>query len=142
MSRLDEFVSRLDKARFTGHGHGIARCPAHDDRMPSLTFREGDDGRVLVHCFGGCSVEQVVAAVGLTLSDIMPEGPLDVLPNKRSRIPARDVLEAMAFSALVVAIMASHMAQGKQLSEEEKDKLFAIAGEFQEAIEYATRRES
>ena len=134
----DEFVSRLDKVRSTGRGRWIACCPAHDDRIPSLTVGEGSDGRVLVHCFGGCSVEQVVGAVGLSLSEIMPDGPAPVMPAKRQRIPPKDVLEAMAFNALVVAIAASDIAQGKTLSEEERLKLFEIAGEFHEAIEYVT----
>src|SRR5438094_550718 len=35
----------------------MARCPAHDDREPSLSIREGDHGKVLVCCHAGC--EQV-----------------------------------------------------------------------------------
>ena len=135
--KVDRLLSALHKVR-GGNGRWMACCPAHDDRTPSLTIAEGDDGRVLVHCFGGCSVESVVSAVGMTLSDLMPEtAPMQ--PARKMRIPAPDVLRAMAFNATVVAIVASDMAQGKQLTLHEKDKLFAIAGEFHEAIEYATR---
>lgn len=53
--------------------HGwMARCPAHRDRTPSLSITEGSDGRALVHCFGGCPQEAVVAALrdaGLWSSD-------------------------------------------------------------------------
>ena len=38
----------------TGRGW-IARCPAHDDRNPSLSIADGADGRILVTCFAGCS---------------------------------------------------------------------------------------
>ncbi len=41
----------------------MARCPAHDDRDPSLSIREGSDGRVLVKCFAGCGQNQVIAAL-------------------------------------------------------------------------------
>ncbi len=41
----------------------VARCPAHDDREPSLSIRDADDGKVLVRCHAGCSQEQVVAAL-------------------------------------------------------------------------------
>ena len=41
----------------------IARCPAHDDRKPSLSIRDGDDGKVLVRCHAGCDQEQVIAAL-------------------------------------------------------------------------------
>ena len=46
------------------HGaDGTARCPAHDDHEPSLSVRDGDGGRLLTHCFSGCSAEAVWAAL-------------------------------------------------------------------------------
>jgi len=35
-------------------GSWMARCPAHDDREPSLSIRDADDSKVLVHCHAGC----------------------------------------------------------------------------------------
>lgn len=64
-------VSRLTGVQSSG-GELIARCPAHDDHTPSLTIREASDGAVLLHCFAGCSVENIVATLGLTLSDLFP----------------------------------------------------------------------
>jgi len=43
----------------------MARCPAHEDRDPSLSISEGREGQPLVHCFAGCTYEAVVAALGL-----------------------------------------------------------------------------
>lgn len=51
------------------------RCPAHDDRRPSLSIRRGDDGRALVNCHAGCTVDAVCAAVGLTLADLFADSP-------------------------------------------------------------------
>lgn len=49
------------------------RCPAHEGNSnTSLSLTPGDDGRVLVHCFAGCSAESVCSAVGLRLADLMP----------------------------------------------------------------------
>ena len=45
------------------------------------------------------------------------------------------VLEAMALNAMMVAILAADMAKGRTLTVEEKDQLFAIAGELQDAVE-------
>jgi hypothetical protein len=134
----DTLLSRLEKVRGSG-GQWTACCPAHDDRGPSLRVKEGDDGRVLLHCFAGCSIDEIVGALGYSLSDIMPEQ--RPLPMPRRSIPAPEVLEAMTVNAMVVAICAADIAKGRQLSPEEKDKLFAIAGEFQQAIEFcgATR---
>src|ERR1700674_2938902 len=41
----------------------MARCPAHDDRCPSLSIQDTADGRVLLHCFSGCAQAQVIAAL-------------------------------------------------------------------------------
>src|SRR5215470_3605068 len=40
-----------------------ARCPAHDDRHPSLDISETTEGRVLVHCWSGCSQAEVIEAL-------------------------------------------------------------------------------
>jgi len=46
------------------------RCPAHDDRKPSLGVSVGDDSRVLFHCRAGCTVEAIVSALGLSMRDL------------------------------------------------------------------------
>jgi putative DNA primase/helicase len=40
-----------------------ARCPAHDDRSPSLSIRDGNDGKVLVRCHAGCTQPEVIAVL-------------------------------------------------------------------------------
>ena len=49
-----------------------ARCPAHDDHDPSLSIGIGDDGKILLHCFAGCSMETIVAKLGLQPADLFP----------------------------------------------------------------------
>jgi putative DNA primase/helicase len=70
---LDEFIDRvhLEGVRKQGGGY-LARCPAHEDRIPSLSIGEGDDGRVLLHCWAGCETRDVVAALRLTWRDLFP----------------------------------------------------------------------
>lgn len=72
---VDNLLSRLDAVK-GGHGRWIARCPAHDDRSPSLSICECDDGRILVHCHAGCSPADIMSAVGLSMTDLFPDGPL------------------------------------------------------------------
>ena len=66
----------LDALRDHGHepkrsGKGWScRCPAHEDRNPSLSVNAGDDGRALIRCHAGCTVEAVCAAIGLQPSDL------------------------------------------------------------------------
>lgn len=68
---MELFVSRLENVRTYGTAHS-ARCPAHDDNENSLSVAEGVDGRVLVHCFAGCDVSDIVAEMNLTLRDLFP----------------------------------------------------------------------
>ena len=50
------------RGRWSG-SYGTARCPAHDDREPSLSIATGNRGKVLVHCHAGCAQVAVVAAL-------------------------------------------------------------------------------
>lgn len=51
------------------------RCPAHHDRTPSLKIDAGIDGRALLRCHAGCTVEAVCRAVGLRPADLFPDDP-------------------------------------------------------------------
>jgi len=66
---VDVLLGRLEGVRRTGANSWVARCPAHDDRDPSLSVSV-KDGRVLVHCFAGCTPDEVLGAVGLTWKDL------------------------------------------------------------------------
>jgi putative DNA primase/helicase len=44
-------------------GSWTARCPAHDDHTPSLSIRDSDDDKVLVHCHAGCAQRDVIVAL-------------------------------------------------------------------------------
>lgn len=99
----DTILQHLEKVRRTGPGSWVACCRAHDDKSPSLTIRETGDGRVLVHCFGGCSVEEVLAAVGLTFADLFPPRETHHSKPERRPFPAADVLRAIGFESIVVA---------------------------------------
>lgn len=138
MANAQSMLSTLRKVRKTALGEWVACCPAHDDRSPSLTVKETADGRVLVHCFSGCSAAEVVGAIGMTLADLMPERLTD---SSLPRMPwnPRTVLEAVANNATILALMATDTAHGKSLTYTDKDKMVELAGEILEAVEYATR---
>ena len=69
---IETLTSRLDSVKETGQGKYVARCPAHDDKSPSLAIKDCDDGRILLHCFAGCEAEDVLASIGLTFTDTRP----------------------------------------------------------------------
>jgi hypothetical protein len=53
-------IARTLGGRKAGGGW-TAHCPAHDDRTPSLSIRDTDDGKVLICCHAGCEQEQVIS---------------------------------------------------------------------------------
>lgn len=71
---LEKVLRRLEKVKSAGTGKWQACCPAHDDKSPSLAIKETSDGTVLLKCWAGCSVAEVVSAVGLELRDLFPGG--------------------------------------------------------------------
>ncbi|MGD0733841.1 MAG: hypothetical protein ABR976_01795 [Terracidiphilus sp.] len=80
-------MANLLYARRTGAGRWQAKCPAHHDRSPSLSIREGPDGRVLVHCFAGCPPDAILRALGLTWADVNGRNPLS--PEQRRQAAAQ-----------------------------------------------------
>ncbi len=47
------------EGRRSGKGW-IAKCPAHEDNKPSLSIGVGRNGRPLVHCFSGCTQDELI----------------------------------------------------------------------------------
>lgn len=67
-----ERLRQLPGYRLTGTRQWEARCPAHNDRKASLAIGLGDDGRVLLKCFAGCSLEQIARETGIDVKDLFP----------------------------------------------------------------------
>lgn len=137
MSKLDNFLSRLHKVRKNGKDY-MAACPAHDDKSPSLTIAEKEDGRVLVHCFGGCETSDVLAAVGLEMKDIMPEN-VGFHRRKPDRRPfnAMDILSAVRLDLTQALIVCKDIQAGKVLTEDESLAMARIVGRVSMAIDLA-----
>lgn len=57
-----ETIAKALGGRKAGGGWS-ARCPAHDDRTPSLSLRDAGDGKVLVCCHAGCDQGEVIASL-------------------------------------------------------------------------------
>lgn len=68
---LHSFLGRLSGVKRTGSQYQ-AKCPAHDDHNASLSVCERD-GKLLVHCHAGCSAQEIVRAMGLSLRDLYVE---------------------------------------------------------------------
>lgn len=68
---VQQVLDLLEGVRKSGDGW-TGRCPAHDDSRASLSVAEGNDGRALIHCFAGCNIEEILAAIGMEMFDLFP----------------------------------------------------------------------
>ena len=71
-TNIDVILSRLKDIRLAGESKWQALCPAHEDHSPSLSITLGDDGRVLLKCFAGCSFEEICRAAGINPAELRP----------------------------------------------------------------------
>ena len=67
---VQEVISRLADVKETGSNQWQAKCPAHDDNKPSLSIKQGTDGKVVLHCHAGCSPKNICAAIGIAVADL------------------------------------------------------------------------
>lgn len=138
---IDSMLQRLDSVKATGRGRWQARCPSHEDNSPSLSLKLEDDGRILIHCFAGCDTADVVASVGLSLSELFPRSDIPGHSRKPVAKPfnAHDALSALALEALIVLHCANHLATNGPLSEADHRRLLTSACRFQRGLEVCTR---
>ena len=76
-AKLQELLSRLDKCRevpTSKHDRTwSACCPAHDDKNPSFGVALCHDGKILMHCYAGCSIDEICFSLGVQPQDLFPE---------------------------------------------------------------------
>lgn len=131
----DRILPSLERVKQTGPDRWLACCPAHEDKSPSLAIREVDD-RVLLHCFAGCSVYEIVSSVGLELSDLFPEQIKTEGSKPLSRpFPAADILRAMSRDIMFFIVCASDLAKGEVLDDKSRDYLLRSASRFRAALQ-------
>lgn len=145
MTPADRLLARLERIKATGPGRWMARCPAHDDRNPSLSVREIDDGRLLIHCFAGCIAGDVLAAVGLTLGDLFPEQDRQRFGREQLSTWRRSKLLGEAdHERLIVELIAADRAAGRLPSSADlareaqaRRRLLEIAAELGREVRHA-----
>ena len=120
---LSPFQDNLEHVRPYGEGFR-AKCPAHEGKShSSLSFKQTDNGKVLLKCFGGCSALEVVHAMGLELKDLFERPPANMTPQEKQKL--RKLAKqgqwktALAFLPLEIAVLeiaAVQLAKGEPLN--------------------------
>ena len=120
MSNVRILLSLLDGVIRNGEGRWMAKCPAHDDRSPSLSIKDTGT-RTLIHCFAGCEASEVLAAVGLTWQDIIrDEWQAARTAATHQRIKKRDLppIDPLALERRIIELGMADLKAGKELSAE------------------------
>jgi len=114
---VDALLSRLNGVKRTGKDRWLARCPAHDDKSPSLSIRELPDGRILLHDFASCSIEEILNSVELTFDALFPECATgDHVPREHRPYNPSDILEALSFEINVASIILDRIVNDKDIT--------------------------
>ena len=114
---IETLLSKLDKVKPNGQNKFLALCPAHPDKSPSLAIKQADNGKILIHCFAGCQVTDIVAAVGLELSDLMPDDPTYKKSSKPPAFNKYELFDRLAFEAVILSLAIRQLLNGEMLEQ-------------------------
>lgn len=130
-SPINRLLDRLELVEQRGD-RWRAKCPAHQNeqsRSRSLSIAQGDDGRVLIHCFASCAPADVLGAVGLRLSNLFEDPPAPRGADRRAELLSeREAHDIMVIESQIVAIAAQDIADGKTLSDADALRVARAAG--------------
>ncbi|QFG77794.1 virulence-associated protein E [Acidithiobacillus sp. 'AMD consortium'] len=126
-SPISNVLSRLHKVKRTGADKWQALCPAHDDRRPSLSIREAEDGKVLLKCWTGCEVAEIVDALGLGLVDLFPDDRRSLSNHctgpMRRPFDYREALQGISHEATVARLIVAAINRGDKIDPESLNRL-------------------
>ena len=124
---IADILPKLEKVKAgKAQGQWLACCPAqaHQDRNPSLSIRELQDGRVLLHCWSGCDTRDIVGAIGLDLRCLYP--PIEAEPINDQAMPnwrEKQFRDFLNFERLVMAIFEADV-KANQFKVNDLDRYF------------------
>jgi len=90
---------------------------------------------VLLHDFGGESVEAILGAVGLSFADLYPERPGHFARPVKRPFNASDVLSLVAFESTVAVIVCSDFVNNGSIADGDFERLMVAAQRLGDAAE-------
>ena len=135
MSKVDDVLSKLDRVKKIGENEWVASSPTRSDRTPSLYIKENPNGQILLHDFGGSTPEQICSAIGIEMQDLFPDSLNRLTKNPRYRFNAHNVMASMRNEMLIVALCAIDISSGKEITEEDKERVLLASQRLKEVYE-------
>jgi hypothetical protein len=127
---LNTILGRVENLRISGEGYR-ANCPTGHRSKSTLVIYEGDDGRALVYCHAGCSVDEIVSGLGLQRQDLFArQDPVNMTPQQRREYcdkvrqsAWKAALELLPLETSIAEIAAVHLSKGEPLNERDHLRL-------------------
>jgi hypothetical protein len=134
---IETILANLKRVKSTSKNRWLACCPAHEDRSPSLSIMQNEQGKIFIHCFAGCNGKAIMSSIGMTLSDLYPEriSPPHGL-GKPLPFSPYDALNLIGREAMIVAMCGSEL-QSHPLSEKDRKRLFTAVGRINQTLKIA-----
>lgn len=107
-------ITYFDKARKLSETRYQACCPAHGDKTPSMSIYS-DNGKILIHCFAGCSTESIMSAIGLPMSELFEDDNFDKEKYKQEK-QREEKKKGFIHCFNVIALAESDQLRGRELS--------------------------
>jgi len=123
MSDINGFISELEKVKHTGNGKWLACCPAHNDKNPSLAIKLTEDGKILIHCFAGCEVNDIVSSIGLTLADLMPDNPVYKKGSKPPQFNKYELFDRLVFESIILCLAIRQLINKEALTPDDQARV-------------------
>jgi hypothetical protein len=131
---IENLLNKLGRVRKTGTDRWIASCPTRQDRNPSMTIRQLNDGRILIHDFGGSSITEILDAIGLTFCDLFPDSSNNHIKAEKRPVFTIDAFNAVIFEVKLIYLCAIDIAKGRCLSIDETQRLVLSIERIQNAL--------
>ncbi len=144
VSKLNTLLSHLEHVDKRGDKYR-AKCPSHEGKSTaSLAITEKDDGRILIHCFGGCDTSEVLSSLGLEMTDLFPERLSHHSTPEQRRKWKQDAihrdwtefLNIAAYEMNIIYVAGGVIRAGNPLNDEDKIRLDAAMKRIRQIGEY------
>jgi hypothetical protein len=137
---IDYILNKLEKVKTLKDNKWVACCPAHNDKSPSLAIAY-KDGKILLHCFSGCSSSQIINALGIDFSDLFDEkihtdNGNNARVQRGSGFTAIEALVALSYEARIIGLAAGDMAIGIQPSQDDLERIKLASLRIDAAIQF------
>ena len=124
LNPLNTVLERVENPRISGDGWR-ADCPNGHRSRSTLIISEGDDGRALLYCHAGCTLDEIVTGLGIQKQDLFArQDPVNMTPQQRRQYRDKvrqsgwkTALELLPLEILIVQITSVDLLSGKPLDE-------------------------